>query len=399
MNGYFQSIFNCALDNLVRQNIQIFRLTLPAFQFCGYTGSAVAMALALSLGVSRNLLSWVLISIMAAAGCASFSLAMLTKIITGEEKLIYYHHGIAVLGVTLLLLLGLDRPVLPYLDIMILGSGAFLTCGRIGCLMVGCCHGRPHHWGVCYRAEHAAAGFTPYYVGVRLFPIQMVELLWVLCVVVVGSALLLSGDPPGTALAWYIVAYGSGRFYFEFLRGDPERGYFWSFSAAQWTSLLLMVVVGVAELTGALPFHTWHLVVTTGMALVMVVIAFGRRFNPAPRYQLLQPRHVREFASILAQIEDNGRTGSRTESEAYTAPVLVGTTSLGIQLSAGTLNGPHGFIRHYTCSCHGTPLNKEAAETLAALVRQLRHITGTVDVIERKAGIFHLLMSPAEDAI
>ena len=31
----------------------------------------------------------------------------------------------------------------PYLDATALGLGAFLACGRVGCTLAGCCHGRP----------------------------------------------------------------------------------------------------------------------------------------------------------------------------------------------------------------------------------------------------------------
>lgn len=99
-------------------------------------------------------------------------MVMATKIITGEERLSYCDHEIVIMVVAALFLWLTHQPILFYLDITILGIGTFLFCGRIGCLMVGCCHGRPYHWGVCYRPEHAAVGFPPYYVGVRLFPIQ-----------------------------------------------------------------------------------------------------------------------------------------------------------------------------------------------------------------------------------
>ena len=42
----------------------------------------------------------------------------------------------------------LELPVLPYLDLTCLGLGIFLVCGRQGCLMVGCCHGKPCGWGI-----------------------------------------------------------------------------------------------------------------------------------------------------------------------------------------------------------------------------------------------------------
>src|SRR5262249_7343149 len=164
--------------------------------------------------------------------------------------IIYYHHEIAVMLAAMALLWLTSEPLLPFLDITILGIGAFLACGRIGCLMVGCCHGRPHHWGIRYKPEHAVAGFTPYYVGIVLFPIQLVESLWVAGVVIVGVLLIVNGSPAGSALAWYVVAYDLGRFFFEFMRGDPDRPYLWCFSQPQWISIVLMAFVVVAEQAG-----------------------------------------------------------------------------------------------------------------------------------------------------
>src|SRR5262249_61119424 len=110
-----------------------------------------------------------------AAAPTFLGIIMTTKPITGQERIIYYPHEIAVSLAAAGLLWLTSEPLLPYLDITILGIGAFLACGRIGCLMVGCCHGRPSGWGIRYTPDHAAAGFTDYYVGVVLFPIQLVE--------------------------------------------------------------------------------------------------------------------------------------------------------------------------------------------------------------------------------
>src|SRR5205814_352454 len=150
------------------------------------------------------------------------------------------------------------RPVLPYLDVTILGIGAFLACGRVGCLMVGCCHGRPSAWGICYRDEHVGEGFAPYLIGVRLFPIQAIESLWVLLVVIVGAMFVLEGRPPGTALAWLTIAYGAARFGFEFARGGADRPYTLGFSQAQWLSLWLMLALIAAEVAGRIAFAAWH---------------------------------------------------------------------------------------------------------------------------------------------
>src|SRR5262249_38293875 len=146
----------------------------------------------------------------------------------------------------------LGQPALPYLDITILGVGAFLVFGRIGCFMVGCCHGRPYRWGVRYRDKHASAGFPRYLVGVPLFPIQLVESAIVLGVVCVGIAIALQRATPGEALAWYVAAYGVARFSLEFLRGDAERPYYLGFSQPQWISLILIALLVFEEFRGAI---------------------------------------------------------------------------------------------------------------------------------------------------
>jgi hypothetical protein len=186
---------NHSLDQFVRPNIYLLRKSRSAFQVCGYTGLALSILLAMSLVLWRGLSPLVMVVIILAAVLTFFGLALATKIVTGEESLIYYHHEIAVMSVVTVVLWLLGQPILAYLDVTLLGIGAFLVCGRIGCLMVGCCHGRPHRWGVCYRAQHATAGFPAYYVGIRLFPIQAVESLWVFFVVCTGTLLVLSGQP------------------------------------------------------------------------------------------------------------------------------------------------------------------------------------------------------------
>src|SRR4030095_14367841 len=217
---------------------------------------------------------------------------------------------IAVVAVAALTLRLLDQPVLRYLDATILGVGLFLACGRMGGLRVGCCHGRPARCGVRYRSKHAAAGFAPYYVGVRLFPVQAVESLWVLGVVLAGSASILSGQAPGEALAWYGVTYNVGRFCFEFVRGDPERPYYWGFSQPQWISLILMLVIVVAELSGGLPFHTWHIGATAMMVVTMIAVFAKRRFQKIAKHRLLHPHHVKEVAEAVESVSNLTTEGS-----------------------------------------------------------------------------------------
>jgi hypothetical protein len=367
------------LDRLVCPDFRLGRHTVSAFRACGVVGLTAAVMLAMTLVVYTGHSPWVMAGVVLAAMATFLSLAMATKIVTGQERLIYYHHEIAVLVVAALLLWLTGQPVLPYLDATTLGVGAFLTCGRVGCLMVGCCHGRPHRWGVCYRAEHAAAGFTPYYVGVRLFPVQAVESLWVAAVVVVGAWMVWTGPPAGAALAWYVVAYDVGRFLFEFTRGDPDRPYLAGFSEGQWLSVVLTWAVVGAQWTDVLPWHPWHTGAAAGLSLAMLGVALARRWRTTRYHLLRHPRHVRELADAVLRVSD---------------PPAVATTGLGICVSAGLIQRPAGLIYHYAFSAAGGTMTLATAQTLAGIILQLRHPSCVCELVTGAREVYHLLIPP-----
>jgi hypothetical protein len=357
------------------------------FRVCGYCGVALAIALAMALTGKTELSCWVMGGITVAAVTSFLALACLTKIVTGEEQLIYYHQEIGVMLVTALVVKALHRPVLPYLDITIMGIGMFLACGRIGCLMVGCCHGRPSAWGIRYRQEHAAEGFAPYLVGVRLFPIQAVESLWVLFVVIGGSMFVLQGRPPGTALAWYTIAYGSARFAFEFVRGDTDRPYTWGFSQGQWLSLWLMLALIGMELTGQMAFRTWHAGIVLGVIAIMLVATVRRKLDRTQRFQVLHPHHVSEIAEALRLTSAADASGGKG--------VTLAATSMGVQLSSQEILTEKMTIRQYAFSRRNGRMERETAATLADLVMQLRHRIGSPELLAGEQGVFHLLVRDA----
>lgn len=385
---------NSWLDGLVRPEINAFRMFLFSFRICGWIGLVLAIVLTMFCVARLSLSVFVMGDVVVTAAATFFGLVMFTKVVTGEERLVCYHHQIAVIVVTTILLWLLRQPVLPYLDVTILGVGMFLACGRVGCFMVGCCHGKPHHWGVRYMKEHAAAGFTPYYVGVRLFPIQLVESLWVFHIVTVGSVLVLSGSPPGEALTWYVMVYGVGRFCFEFARGDAERPYLLGFSQAQWASLLLMTGVGWAELAGVLQFHLWHAGVTLCLALSMIAIALARRAQAKGKHQLLHPHHVREVAEALGLICRDSNCSASASAMYSSSSVPVACTSLGFQISSGRIPCAQANINHYALSCRHRPMSHRAARILADLIIQLKHLSGPGQLVMGSQNVFHLLVCP-----
>jgi hypothetical protein len=338
---------------------------VSAFRACGWIGLAAASAVALAASSARDLSLAIEALLIGAAVVIFLALAVLTKAIRGRETLIYYHHEIAVLiGVACLAWL-LGAPVLGHLDATALGLGAFLACGRVGCLLAGCCHGRPARRGVVYGAAHARAGLPGYLVGRRLVPVQAVEAGAVAALVLVG--LLAVSTTPGEALGLYVTGYALVRFGLEELRGDPWRAYWHGLSEAQWTSLAVCAVMTVAAGLGALPGLAAHAGAT--VVLVMAGVALARRGTR----DLLSPRHVRELASVLPE-------------PAPGAPAVV-VTSAGLRVSAGSTAG----VRHYTISRPGTSFDRAQAERVAAIIGWLRRSSGQLRLVDGVAGTAHLL--------
>jgi hypothetical protein len=385
------------LDRLIRPEIHALHRAWPSFKVCGYSGLALAILLTTGLAAYLGWASWVMEIIILIGMLTFLSLAMLTKIVIGYERLTYYHHQIAVLAMAAFFLWLVRQPMLPYLDATTLGVGLFLACGRVGCLMAGCCYGRPVRWGVRYGPAHVAEGFPACLAGVRLFPIQAIESLWVLGIVLVGAALMVNRQPAGTALAWYIVAYGVGRFCFEFLRGDADRPYWRGFSEAQWTALITVSAVAAAGWGGSLPFQVWHVGAAIGLAAVMIAVALWRRWEPNHLFQLLHPRHIEQIAEALDKLVDLSQAQWVVEgklpagSQLHLVPMT--STALGLELSAGYVEREGRCLYHYTLSHRGRHLTHTAAGALGELIVRLRHPASRPEVIPgRQAGIFHVLI-------
>lgn len=109
-----------------------------------------------------------------------------------------------------------------------------------GCFLgAGCCFGKPSFlpWplSVTYPITHPTH-------GIAVYPTQLMEALNGL--IIMGVLLIYRRKPHkiGMPSAIFLFIYSTLRFMVEFLRGDPERGFYGPLSTSQWISIFLLMV-------------------------------------------------------------------------------------------------------------------------------------------------------------
>jgi hypothetical protein len=281
-----------------------------------------------------------------------------------------------------------------YLDVTIISVGSAAVLGRIGCLQVGCCHGRPCRVGIRYGAEHAAAGFTPQLVGARLFPIQIVECLCAAAIVVVGSSMIWQRYPPGAAAGWFVSGYCLTRFCFEFARWPANYQFKSGLSPYQWISVALLVLVSGLEFAGALPFKLWHFGIAVMLLFATFVVVLERRLRSFEQ-ELNHPDHVREFAHALDELSCCPESAVINQNSFGHIPIA--TTSLGLQITASRISSATGDVYHYALFSSSKVLTDEIMNSLAKLIAGSQRPSARKEFIKGRSGVFHLLIHPTSE--
>lgn len=143
-------------------------------------------------------------------------------------------------------------------DVVAPGIALGHVVGRMGCVLAGCCYGKPTSlpWGITFDNIFAATNVgTPLHVA--LHPTQLYDAGVNFLILLVLLATERRGRTfPGRTFWVYILLYAVSRFAVEFFRGDP-RGMLGGFATSQVIALAL-----------------------APLAIVMLVI-LGRRATPA----------------------------------------------------------------------------------------------------------------------
>jgi phosphatidylglycerol---prolipoprotein diacylglyceryl transferase len=108
-------------------------------------------------------------------------------------------------------------PALTTMDILALGAPLGMAIGRLGCLMAGCCYGRPTDlpWAVTFTHPESLGP-----TGVPLHPTQLYESLLSLGIFVVIMGLRTRKRFDGQLMGTYFLLGGLARFGVEFFRAD-----------------------------------------------------------------------------------------------------------------------------------------------------------------------------------
>jgi phosphatidylglycerol:prolipoprotein diacylglycerol transferase len=157
---------------------------------------------------------------------------------------VFYGGLIAAVVVALIYLRRHRMPLWTTTDVFAPGIALGHGVGRMGCLLAGCCFGRPTDvpWAITFTNPAAAANVgTP--LGVPLHPTQIYDALAELAILVFLLVWERRGRPfPGRTFWSYLLLYAISRFVIEFYRGDSRGVVFGSVSTSQFVSLLLVPV-------------------------------------------------------------------------------------------------------------------------------------------------------------
>ncbi len=311
------SAVNAFLDALPRTRVGTAHRPVPAFRTCGITGFYVALITLFAGGLLTGR-SLVVLTVIALVSALSFFVyTHLRKWIVGREELVLLEHVWFAFACNAGALVLLGQPLLPYLDLFSVALCPFLAAGRVGCTLVGCCHGLPSSFGIKYTEDCAADGFPRHLVGIRLFPAPTLEGIGI---VVIGLAglIALPFSAPGRVFAWFLLAYAILRFGLEGIRGDP-RPHFLGLSQARWmalaeTGLALGLGSGVPPL------------VAGGVAVALLftlAVALDQKNQRNPRTRLLASEHIQELRDLVR----NRGASILPESHATSRGVTVAVSS------------------------------------------------------------------------
>ncbi len=128
-----------------------------------------------------------------------------------------------------------------FLDILAYVGPIIHSFGRVGCLLAGCCYGKPtgSDWGLVF--SHPLTKAKP--MDMALYPTQLMDIGVNLLILIIIAIIQKRQAFSGQLFLIYITIYGVGRSIVEVYRGDSARGFFFDLiSHSQMIALVLILI-------------------------------------------------------------------------------------------------------------------------------------------------------------
>ena len=293
-------------DRVPRLYLHLGGRLLPTWATMGGLGAVVGAALFVALSRDAGAPSVTSISIVAANVAGFYGWTAISRRWRDRARYVLLEHALVAAGSTVAIAAATGASPTQVLDPWVVALALALGVGRIGCLLSGCCHGKPATTGIRYRWRPPWL-LGPVWHAVRVYPLQAVESAGLVALAAVGTQLL---SHPGLAAAAVPAAYAAIRFELELWRGDDRR-YIGPLSHNQWACLALVPLVAMLDLRVA---------ATTAAILVALAVVQPRRFVP-PAIIVTSETHMAALAAAV--------TAARAGQEAQVAGVVLGPDGHG----------------------------------------------------------------------
>jgi len=156
---------------------------------------------------------------------------------------VFYGGLLTALVVALWLVRRYQLPMWTTADLFAPGIALGHVIGRLGCLLAGCCYGKPTTvpWAITFTDPAASQNVgTP--LGVPLHPTQIYDAGAELVILILLLVTEKKGKPfPGRTFWLYMLLYAISRFIVEIYRGD-QRGEIAGISTSQFVSILVVPI-------------------------------------------------------------------------------------------------------------------------------------------------------------
>lgn len=368
--------------------LRIGGLRLSTFRVCGAAGLTSGIGLAILVARHLQFSPYLFLASVAGALAGTFVVMIAGFILTGGDGLVRSRCEVSSFIAVWMTSLCAKSHVLSSLDLSALVLAVFIAFAKLGCFAAGCCHGRPHRHGVTYGTRHFEAGCWASIVGIRIFPLQLIESFFMFVLTLFLSWILTVDPRSGKALTAYILLCGIARVWLDELRGDPGRISFFGFSEAQWTFLAGNIGLLYSDHLGFLKLNRWEWIIAIATISSFFVLALVRCIDS--RRTLFSPEHLWETVSALQHLERLISDIPQTKGIEASSLHMMQTTA-GLQIAGSRADWAGQGKRHYSVSKPGDELPRHVAYRIARLIRASSSGNASYSMIAGSPGVYHIV--------